>query len=463
MAFNFFETLSGFTEDDFILPQTSVLLLINGVDFSGNLVSYTMSGARGQPITGSITLKDITPNRLAKRVPAFNQANQDVKAHNMTDSVVIDLVVSQGGITTQYPDLIPGDPSWDNDGQLTWKVSDMTALLNLDNQSIDDIMYDEGDDETAHSVLAMLTALSTVSINPTFTDYNIRTFRMSGSNLLSAIDELLVPRQAYRKWEGSTLKFQTLTETGVSDSVVDRKHISSLSVSRDTSSLRTFFRAYRDAPQATALCSPVDCTGGECVGRVVELTFAYPTIVARIRSTARHGVIGEGVFFDEDEEPLNETPATEFYGTPTRKAVRWLGTYTPEFGELAYVPYWRVTAEGGVLNPEEIDDFKFQIAVPEAEALYGRRPETSNLATELIRDPETMEQMLDAVANEVLWSINKADLSTPFLLDAREGDFISVTHFRHSLDDEPCLVDNWNHAFSWARGWNNNYGLCYKI
>lgn len=450
---------SSYEAADAILPATTASLWFDGSDLSQYYLGHDMGASRGQAVTGSIRLKDRSGN-LAAIVSRFRQSLENYRAHNMTADKTISLTVTQGGVSTEYPTLLPGSPSWDNEGTLTWPVTDLSPLINKDNQNADDILWDEGDDESVNDIIATLAALAGVAISNRSADWDVRTWRMAGENVLSKIDDLCRATQSYRKWEGSTLYLEALNETKPSRwHAVDRFHIPSLTPREDADGIRTRFKAFRLAPQPQRLTEPVQGNG---VGRVVEITFP-PTNGVRIITNARHGTIEDGVFYDEDEEPIVgwvPGPMTECVG---QVAVRWLGTYVPSFGDVEYQPWWIVYAEGGSYNANEVEGFDFSAIAGTAEAIFGSRPDFSNLETELIRDPETFDSLLDAIVLEVDWSARTFGMTTPYLAPAREGDFLTVTHFRSGLSAEKMLVHGWNHSFSWENGWNNTYDLRAKL
>lgn len=456
--------------DAYVLPETTIQVLLNGIDVTEYLIDYNISGGRGTPITGSITLKDRT-NYIIDAQSQFNQTNSAIKSHNMTDAVTIQILVSQGSVSPDYPVLIPGDPTWDNDGTLTFSFSDKTPIIDKDNQNLEDQLYDEGDIVNSDDIYANIATLAGEPISPDFTPYSIRTFRGAKKNLIAAIDELAMAVQGYRKWMDDVLHIEVLTEGSPTSSIIDRLHIpeGGMTASLDTSNLRTYFRYFRDVPLSSVL-GRANCTGtllaeSPCVGRVVQLTFNRPAICARVKWTAANGTIEDGVFFDEGGLPLNDDPSEIFYGTALSKAVRWLGTYVPDFvigGDGEYIPSWEAWADGPPLN-ESGGVFEAEKIITTLESLYGRRPEYKDLESELLLNPATATAMLDALETEVKWSIRKFTVTTPFLYDEREGDFLSLTHHKHGLVEQTCLLHSWSHSFSFADGWNNTYELRAKI
>lgn len=455
---------------DLILPVTTIEFIYEGTDLTKFVKEVRISGGRGAPVRGTVVLKDYDTDTLATLASQFNQTHSAYRAHNMTDSRKLSLTLTQGENSVAYPDLIPDDPSWDNDATLTWSFTDMTPIANKDNQNIGDYLYSEGDDVTSHDVIDDIAAHAGVAIVPEFSPFNIGTFRANETNILSALDELKTVKQAYNKWESDTLHLNTLDEQSPVWHIVDRLHIpdGGMTVALDSNNIRTRFNFFRDKPLASVL-GRANCTGklGEespCVGRVVQVNFNRPTkhAIITIIST-QFGEIGEGVFYDEAGDPLPSPDELHFYGPD--EAVMWLGTYTPLFslGTDMYVPSWDVIATGGALTTPEDVSFTVSKILTELETIYGSRPEYKDLETELVRDEETAQAMLDAIALEILWSIRKFNLNTPFLIPGREGDFVGVTHGKHGLVDEDCLIQTWDHSYSEENGWNNSYELRAKI
>lgn len=472
----------SYNVDDCILPQTEFHVSFLGS--TGSLDDYiqeiNISASRGVPISGSIKLKD-NFGYIAEDISSFNIDNPDYRAHGMNSERTLNIELTQGVVTRSFTHLIPGDPSWDGFGTTTLTFTDMTPLIDKDNQSLPNIVYQEGDtDETSHTVIADISGLAGKNIVPEFSPYEINTFRMNNTNLLSALDELQAPRQAYRKWDGDVLKLETLSVGGSQFSIIDRKHIpeNGITFTKDTSNLRTYFKYFRNIPQESVLGSPRECTGqlGEespCVGRVVKLTFNRPARWARVFTEAYRGSIEDGVFYDESENPISvigggSGGVTEYMSGPLDpKAASWLGTYVPEFilgADEKYVPSWRVWAIGGDFEGENVPEgFDVDNTITDIEAIYGARPEYRDLASELLLNEVDAVSMLEAIELEIKWSINKISLNTPFLFPAEEGEFVTITHYRHELDSELCLVNGWSYTYSTESGWSNSYDLRYHV
>lgn len=452
---------------DCILPETTFTFLYEAIDLSDYVTELNISGARGQGVVGSVTIKDRT-NFVADLISSYSPANSIIRAHNMTDVRTVSVTLVQGSNSITYPNLIPGDPSWDNEGTLTWEFSDYTPIINLDNQNVGDYLFSEGDDVTSHNVIDDVETACGEVITPDFTAYEIGTFRANEANILGVIDEIASPVQGYRKWIGSTLHIEVLDSLTPVMQIIDRYHIpeGGLTYGYDTSNVKTYFKFFRDKPLASYL-GEAQCTGllgteSPCVGRVVEITFNRPTLHAIITHTETNGSIEDGVFYDAANAPITQPGGWfNFYGTIGNEAVKWIGTYVPNFvlGTDMYIPSWKVRATGGSLVAEETGDFDATKVVSVVEAIYGRRPEYKNLETELLRNPADATTMLNAIETEVLWSIRRLSLNTPFLIPGREGQFVGITHLKHGLEEEPCLINGWSHSFSVSNGCNFNYDL----
>lgn len=463
--------------NDYLIPPVVLDVTLNSADVSKYVKSYQISGARGTPISGSIVLKDFdNSSLLVEIISQFYPNNANIKSHNMATTRTISITAKQGvsGPATQYPTLIPTVPTWDNDGECTINFSDMTPVIDLENVSGIDIVRGEGDFFDSSNVIDLLEIKAGQTITPGFSPYQVNVFRLNASSILSALDDLQSPRQAYRKWVGSTLNLEVLTPSATSYSIIDRKHIpeGGATLDKDPSSLKTYFKYIKNSPLNSALSNLVQCTGllGEespCVGRVVQVTFNRPADFARIIHKAEFGTITAGVFYDADNNELNPplTPAEIFYKGGGEPATSWLGTYTPGFslGLDRYIPAWTARAVGGSYSDLEVVSFEVENTVTEAETEYGPRPEFKDLATELLFDEADAVAMLAAIELEVLWSINKVNINSPWLFPAREGEFISVTHYRLGLSSEQCLLNSWSHSYSYEGGWNNSYNMTYEL
>lgn len=442
------------------MPKTSLRLRLNGVDYSSKLKGFSLSGGRGQPVSGTLELVDYS-GHLVSEVSALGEENSNMRAHNQTPSRYYTLDAKQAGRGPTYPWLLPGDPEWD--GSITRiPVTDFDPLIELENQSIDDHLYDEGDRKTAIDLLKELVAkASGIQCSPEFADYKVRDFRFANGNLVNGMNDLLQIRQAYRMWEGGLLKFRAFMKKAPVCYLQDRFHvpIGGWKHGTDVAGVKTYFKCFRLATMPSALGGPIS---GKDVGRVVTINFAQPTKYAVIWSRSQFGTVEDGVFFDENDTPLNTNPSFRYIGTD-KEAVKWVGTYRPVFSRRGIPAYfWWVQAMGGA-NPDSGGGaFEVEKAVSAIEALYGRREEYSALSSEILLDEETAEAYLNAIAVESEWSVRPFDLSTPVLIPGREGDFVHCTHYKTGIA-ESLLLKNWSHSFAWDQGWSNTYQLAGKI
>lgn len=443
--------------EDCIVPAASVQLKYNGSDYSQYYKGYNLScGGRGQTVSGSIEIVDYD-GHICEELSQFNESNSNMRAHNQSGTRYWEVIPKQAGKGPKYPHLLPGDPEWDGHCTTRIAVSDFTPLISKDNQSLPDVNYDEGDREYCHDLVADLCALAGVNHQTLFPNFMVRNFRFSGQNVISGLDSLTALSQAYRKWEGGNLVLDRLRVKSAITRLEDRFHIpdGSFSHGTDTAGLKTFFKAFRLQPMPTALSQPIT---GETVGRVCEVRFQEPVTYAIIWAQARYGSIEDGVFYDEDDNPVGQGFA--FFGSAHRKAAYWKGTYVPVFARTySYNPWWWIKAMGGVPPSAAGGDFSVVKALSSVEAIYGRREEYTNLTSEILLTSATATAMLEAIATEVMWSIRKFSISgTPFLAPAREGDFIRVKYYRRGIDED-LLLDNWSHSHSWESGYSCSYGL----
>lgn len=458
---------------DCILPPAEITFIYQSTNLSEFVTDVKISGSRGSAVVGSVTLKDRT-GYLADFVSSFNQTHSQYRSHNMTDSRKISLTLKQGTRSISYPDLIPGDPKWDNEATLTWEFTDYTPLMDVDNQNIGEYLYFEGVDASAYDAISDIATHATQSITPGFADYDLGSFRANETNYYSALDELQQPKQAYRKWITDVLHLETLTTSGSVMHVIDRLHIpreGGLTGGLDTSRLKTYFKFTRDKPLATSLGENM-CTGNigeesQCVGRVVQIQFNRPTVHARIQIVwVARGVIEDGKFYSETDVELPAVDDLQYFGTPSTLASYWLGTYVPEFvvgATGAYAPGWKVRATGGSIVPEASGDFTIENTLTALEGIYGHRPEYKDMETELLRNPADATAMLEAIEEEINWSIRVWALNTPILVPGREGQMITLTHKKHGFTAEPMLIHGWSHGYSISGGWSNSYDLRAEI
>ena len=124
----------------FILPETELSVHLGGTELTSYVLEYSCSGSRGGGISGSVKFKD-RDDFIASLTSQFNFNSSSMKGHNMTDSVVLSISVSQGSNNTEYPNLLPSDPEWDGDGTVTFNFTDKSPIVDLDNQNVGDYVY----------------------------------------------------------------------------------------------------------------------------------------------------------------------------------------------------------------------------------------------------------------------------------------------------------------------------------
>lgn len=445
--------------EDCLMPDEEFELSLNGTDYSDKMLDFNLSGGRNRGVSGSFKLID-HDGKLAETVSAYSPTNANFRAHDMTAERFWQAKPKQAGRGPKLPHLLPGDPSWDGASVTTVNFTDFGPLVALENQYLPGVLYDEGDRETAHSILSDLVDLAGVPHVTKFPNYPVRNFRFSGS-LTGGMDEIAGVHQAYRKWEGGLLVFERLQERSPVATLRDRFHIPAsggFTAQTAASGAKTFFRAQRTNPMPTALTSPVS---GKDVGRVIEITFQRPVSFAVIRAQAKHGNVESGVFYDEDDNPVGGV-GFRFHGWG-RLAKTWRATYRPKFTRTeSYVPYWRVQAFGGSPPSSGGGAFFVEAAVGTVEGVYGRREEYRNLTSDLFLNEATAQALLDAIALEVEWSIRRYRLQTPFLVPGREGDFLGVEYYPLSID-ENLLIDGFSIKYSRDKGFSNSYELRGKL
>lgn len=448
------------------IPEPTLKIMVAGVDVAPYALSFNVRESRGGPCSGAITCRDRS-GYLAGALSTFTMSNALFYANNKTFDRTVTINFTQKGVKSAYPTFVLLDPEWDSEEIVTINFIDGNALLDLDNQSIQpDTVASEGDVEFSNEKMRQLALLANVKLASRIPDYRLNVFRFSGSNVSSGIDTLCKILQGYRIFRGDTCYIESLKEKPARWNLTDRLHIESLTGGFQTDNLRTYFTGLRTEDQPSYLADPITCVGGQCVGRVVNISFDYPSSYAFVFHKEKEGIIQDGVFYDELDRPLNNNPSFVFTGNEQIKAVRWEGTFVPRFSSSAngptaqaFTPQWTVWAIGGAMPSNLLrEDFIRSIAATTVEAVFGRRPEISNFTSELIYDNETLELMLQAVVKEVEWSIKRFSLQTPFVNPLRAGDFVKVKDKRLQVNDT-LLVNGWQHSWSTASGFSCNLEL----
>lgn len=446
----------------YIIPYPKVSASISGIDLTPYLKAYSISESRGGTgCSGTLVCKD-RDGFLSNELTTLSLDAAELKPHNKTFARKVVLNVEHNGVKGKYPALIPSDPSWDEDGTVTINFTDGGEILDLDNQTLPNIVHEEGAKGRSNETLRALGILAGVTVQSKLPDYEIRSFRFNNQNVNYGMNQIMQIMQGYRVFHGEICNLEKLNPAKPQSwTFTDRLHIESLTYRLDTSGLRTFFRAFRNETQSSVIAAPLSCVGGECVGRVVNLYFDQPVNYAVVLHRSPNGKIIDGVFFGENDKVLNQEPSN-VYSNILEKAYRWEATFKPSrYDNKPYVPQWNVFAIGGAPLSGDTE-FSEELAASSVEAAFGRRPEYQDMDTDLILDNETITKMLQAVVEEVHWSVRKFNLSSPFLAPVRVGDFVKVEDKRFDVS-ERLLVNGWSHDWSVEGGFRGEYDLAGRI
>lgn len=442
---------------ELIFPDHTFSVTLAGATVTSSVKSFSISGSRGQAMTGSIVLLDYT-GMVAELVNQY----RTTLPHNRSTGPEIVFSITVGGVSPTYPTFVVTGISGET--EITLSFSDKTPYVDLDYQSIADILADAGDIATGTSVMALLAALVAVggvTVSYPSGGWNVRTFRMNDENVMSKMDELAAVTRSYRRWEGNTLIYEELGDNADSSTFTDRYHIleGSFSMNYSMDGVKTYFEAERLAPQPALIASPFRCVGNQCIGRTVNISFSRPASNVKMEVVSvENGAIVEGVFFDAAGDPLNVVPAdTWIHGV--NKAHRWEATYEPTIGTFEYEPQYLIHATGRNSAITEAGNFNVNAAVAALETKFGRRPEFGNLATELILDEATMQTMLDNLAIETKWSAKKYNFSSPFVSAGLCGSSVLLTNYRAGVSGESTILEDFTHSWSAEDGWDCNYSV----
>lgn len=446
------------------IPPVTHQLIAGGNDLSDYLVGWDWSNGRRTQGSGSMQLRaynakgeEEVPSRLG---PEGGSLSALFHAHNMTAGNAITMTVTAKGRPYTYPTLLPGDPEWD-DGLLTWNFTDLTPLLMVENQSRDDIVAEEGDLVTAHQEMKAIGAAYGVKVVCNFPDYHIRVFRMNEGSPKRWLDALAAPYRAVSRWEGSTLIYEALSFPGNPEyHLRDRFKIENMSYRENTANLRTSWQSFRLEPLPGQV-GETRCVGNECVGRTVNVQFVTPTNSVFMVATAIQGKIVDGVFFDENDNPLNANPSHTYRGI--KPAVRWEATYQANVTKAAYTPEYDVRAVGGasIMHPAFPIDDEFQAVLQSAtlENWYGSRPEYRNLEDGKIPSAAVNNAMLAAIKLEMETGIVGARWGTPWFIPWIEPNHtLHITDFTYRQAKSAWLTSQVDHSFD-GQEWSMEVGV----
>ncbi|MFI0608495.1 MAG: hypothetical protein ACH37Z_11500 [Anaerolineae bacterium] len=423
-----------------ILPNVTHMLSSWVGDLSDYLYRVSLSESANQMLQGTIQLAHYNPSTglITSPTPFHPEGGSlALDAHNMTEDRTLTLRVTTASKSYTYPTLLPGDISIDAEGVVTVPVTDLTPLLMIEGQHMDDIMADDGDTRDAHSVMQEIgDAYGVKIICRGWPTYYIRELRRSDGNPLQWLDALAAPYRAARRWEGSTLIYEVSDGGGTTYPLEDRFRIETASWALNTSGMRNSWIANRLQPTPGQLAYEKrdgrDTLG--FIGGEGGIQFTAPARYALVLPKVVGGGVDAGVFFDAAGTPIG-TGNIYLGSTP---AVAWRGNYVPSmpWASENLIPGYevRVLGTAATANTRHFpmdDRFDADLTSAALITIYGERPEYRSLDNPIVPTSAVNDDQLAAIQREVELSIVRSSWGTPWfnpLLRPRVASVVITDH-----------------------------------
>lgn len=446
LAAEFIATYVEPTESSVQYKPASVVKFFLGddVELTSSLQSLRVRWPRNGMLTwdGVFVHKDAhgLASKPSPLCPPGSSTYQDLILPWHTDlSRYARIVIEQAGETVELPTFLCGDPVMDGVA-LTWSGTDFTPYLTrerkvIPGEELPDILNDGGGvQRTAHQNASEIGSEIGIQIDCKYPDYRIRELRRGTGTPLAWLDAAARPRQAARSWRKSTLVYEQAAFRASSNNrydwqYLDRLNIEMLSIRSNADNVHNEAEATRMEPQGRLLGECPPCSGGQCVGRTVNITLDKPSKFVLLTGKAINGVLENATGYDESGRVVathvGPIGVLASGGAPIATIE---ATYKPIIGNVEYVPgYSAVQAWGGSLGTP---GGSFDASYTDWDSVnnIGSRPDLRNLEDPAIPNESVATDYARLVVEESVRNTWVAVFRTPFLNPLlRPGDTIRIT------------------------------------
>lgn len=405
----------------------------------------------------------IDPSPFGPNLESGDEYYNWIKAHNIEDqgSSYAVFRCSVDGEIFETPRMLLSDPQF-LDGICTLTLTDFTELLEIENQSLGDILGDEGDRVTAHAnVHECCSEYGIRDVDLEFTNYLIRELRRTEGSPLQWIDASVRPyggRRSFIPPNRFLIKPLKYPDTTVFE-FVDEINIKKFTFRENSQDLRNKFDSTRLAPENSTVGEYPWKYGGDLLGRngQTEYSFERPVAVAfsQYEVTPGGGDLIHWAWFNGEEIlPQNShvfvmtnKPATKVVWTyipslPWRAAtppgfhITWLGAFFSNKKAFPYDEDFTATYGGHLGDPTR--------------QKWGLRPEYSNIEDPIIPNRAVAQAYCESMWWENIINTNMGQLEAEFIPGIKSGDCVRVTYRSYRLDRARFIVDKFTLAIDFV-------------
>lgn len=417
-----------------VLPDvTHSLVGFGGLDLSDYLIGCSFGDVRNQMFAGEFRLLHFEEDGTVTVPSPWGPEGSQVRAHDMTWSRALQFQTLCLGQPSQYPDLLPGDPTFDTDGILHVPFTDGTPLLMVEGTSRRDIIAETGQTVSAHDEIKAIGATRGITVDARFPDFPIRELRMSDGCPLNWMDQIAAVYRAVRRWQGRKLIYEITTLGRNSFPLEDRFRLETGTWSSDTAGLHNKWIANRLQPTPGQVGYGKQ-DGLSSIGRTIKIKLITPCgfAMALPKLVAGENNAVNGVWFDKDDNPIST--GNIHVGLP---AVRFEGTYQPQvpWPDPNTKPGWECRILGSPAGANRAAfplDETFQATLQSAALIsaYGLRPEYRSLDNPVVPNAQVNSDQLAAIRRETEFAVYRSTYGTPWYNPTqRAGDTVVVTDF----------------------------------
>lgn len=386
---------------------------------------------------------------------------------------ILSATLTTAGVPSEWPLFLNTSPQ--TDGIVSQIAGeDFTGLLELVDQSMPTITttLNPSTAQTAFTFICATYGINRVVYN--WPDYKIHELKRTAGVPLNWIDQISRPYVANRTFRGDTLYSSslggncTVTPTPTTEIGLLAPPLQQRWTFADYQVIETLNLEFAEPPkneftvgrtQANNIIGQADCTGGQCVGRTLNVSFNSPvTAVVPHVNKCLQGSMVDFVYFKSDGTPVNATaPSVGPVVSPT-PIVRVEATYIPAFtqagqsttvgapggylvGGLGNYGY-DVTFTGGTDTNSSDTLFAVRVDSTPAQTMYGLNKEYTPITDPIIPNGIVLSDMANCICYDSVRKTFWCKIRTPKVISAvNAGDLAYLTDNSTNQDNRPWFIE----------------------
>lgn len=426
-----------------IVPQPVPTITIADIDATDLLDSLEIVTPWNGKASCSFILNNTydSARRIADRQsnlcpPGYGAWAGKVRQHNRTEDRLIEITVTQAGETRVFPSFLPGQVGSFSGQQLAWGGEDKTALLEVEDQRMDDLIADAGDNTQAIKMMRDTGEEYGVTVDCLFADYKMRECRRQGGTPLQWMDKAAKTRQAGRRWRKDRLVYEAArVDDGPRFTFVDRLNIKTLDFG-ELDRPKNQFTIVRFESRGAELTDIPPMSGGSNVIKRHNISLTSPARAAQlvVLRSSPGGVPNESItWYDASDNVIGSGKVYVGNAPAARVEFNFVPTIYSEGG--AYVPYLDISIRGGTTSKATTENFNYTRSDETTVNAQGLNPEYKSIESEIIYDAPTALECVVAHVRESVRRAWRAKFETPYLCPFLEpGMNIRITDYKTRMD-----------------------------